>query len=292
MTGTEDDGRGVTGAEDDAPGAEAEGRVLPGTDPILLVGPQRSGTTALASALSEAVAAQGGCFTANGKLPYLLRRWWTDEDAAAGHLRSDEVTHALTRIAPYGTGADKWLGRVHTALLNSTRRAAQGLAAPSVTQEIRRVCAEVYGPGPWGDKYNEYLLELPWLHATFPGARWVFLVRDPADTIASMLAWRRNKPWNPEDATAASAKWAHWTSQWLTFRDTVPARRRVELDYAALCAGRADALSELVGTDMTAFLTEFRRPPAQRDTSQLSPKAQEVRSELVRLGILGDNHGR
>ncbi len=68
------------------------------TDPILLVGPQRSGTTALGAALSDALAAVGGCFTVNGKLLYLLRRWWTDADAAARHLRDDEVWHSLARI--------------------------------------------------------------------------------------------------------------------------------------------------------------------------------------------------
>jgi hypothetical protein len=257
-----------------------------GTDPLLLVGPQRSGTTALAAALSTALAAGGGCFTVNGKLPYLLRRWWTDEDAAAGHLRADEVAHSLTRIAPYGTGSEKWLDRTRTALADSARRAALGDAAPSMAEEIRRVCAEAYGPGPWGDKYNEYLLELPWLHSTFPHARWVFLVRDPGETVASMLAWRQDKHWNPQDATAASAKWAHWTSRWLAFREAVPARRRVELDYASLCEGHGDALSELVGLDMTTFLADFRRPSLPRTAPPLSPQAQVVRGELVRLGVL------
>ncbi len=97
----------------------------------------------------------------------------------------------------------------------------------SVREEIRRVCAEAYGPGPWGDKSNEYLLELAWLHATFPDARWVFLVREPGETVASMLAWTEYRPWNPGNALDASAKWAYWTSRWLGFRDTVPPRQRV-----------------------------------------------------------------
>jgi hypothetical protein len=257
------------------------------TGPILLVGPQRSGTTALGVAVSEAVAAAGGCFTVNGKLPYFLRRWWTGPDTAAGHLRSDEVAHSLGRVPPLGTGSAAWLVRARAALLASAGRAAHGTLEPSVGAEIRRICAEAYGPGPWGDKYNEYLLDLPWLHATFPDARWVFLVREPGESAASMLAWRRDKPWNPQEATAALAKWAHWTSRWLAFRAEVPARRRIELDYAALCAGRHEALSEFLGVDLGPHLTGFRRPPVTRPSPPLGPDARAVRDELVRLGILG-----
>lgn len=258
---------------------------MTGTDPILLVGPQRSGTTALAAALSQAIATAGGCFTVNGKLPYLLRRWWTDPDATARHLRSDEVAHALVRIPAQGPGADAWLLRAREALLASARRA--GDTSVSTMDEVRRICAEAYGPGPWGDKYNEYLLDLPWLHATFPDARWVFLVREPGEAVASMLAWRHDKPWNPHDAGAASVKWAHWTSRWLAFRGAVAPRNRIEVDYAALCEGRHDALSELVGVDLTPFLATFRRPSsAERPWASLGPDATEVRAALVRLGLL------
>lgn len=260
---------------------------MTGTDPILLVGPQRSGTTALAAALSRAIATAGGCFTINGKLLYLLRRWWTDADADVGHLRSDEVAHALVRIPATGAGADAWLSRACEALRAGARRGAG--TQVSAIDEVRRICAEAYGPGPWGDKYNEYLLDLPWLYATFRDARWVFLVREPGESVASMLAWRHDKPWNPSSAGAASAKWAHWTSRWLAFRDAVAPRQRVELDYAALCDGRHDALSELVGVDLTPFLATFRRPPsAERPPAPLGPEAAEVRSALVRLGILAD----
>jgi len=256
------------------------------TDPILLVGPQRSGTTALAGALSEALAAAGGCFTINGKLLYFLRRWWMDTDADGQHLRSDEVSHSLRRIPAQGAGAAAWLERAHTALLASARRAAGHGTELSARDEIRRICWEAYGASQWGDKYNEYLLDLGWLHATFPDARWIFLVRDPGETVASMLAWKRDKPWNPEGGPAASAKWADWTSRWLGFRDALPHHRRVELDYAELCAGRHRTLSEVVGVDLGPFLTNFRRPTHERPSAPLCPAAHAVRRQLVHLGIL------
>jgi hypothetical protein len=257
------------------------------TNPIILVGAQRSGTTALAAALSKAIATLGGCFTINGKLPYLLRRWWTSPDADAQHLRSDEVTHGLTRMPAQGDGADEWLKRAQEALLASACRASK--TRVSIVDEVRRVCAEAYGQGPWGDKYNEYLLDLPWFNAMFPDARWVFLVREPGEAVASMLAWRHCKPWNPRETAAASSKWAHWTSRWLAFRDSVAPRQRMEIDYASLCEGHHNKLSEFVGVDLTPFLTNFRRPSAGRPWAPLGPHAMEVRTTLVRLGLLVDS---
>ena len=73
--------------------------------PLLLVGAQRSGTTALGYALSEAHASRRGCFTVNGKLFYLAARWLHADDLAARHLRVDELCHALTRRRPGGAGA-------------------------------------------------------------------------------------------------------------------------------------------------------------------------------------------
>ncbi len=257
------------------------------TRPFLLVGPQRSGTTALAAALSAAIVTVGGCFTVNGKLLYLLRRWWTDPDGEAQHLRADEVAHALERLPAQGPGADAWQTRAMDALRASARRG--GETTVSTIDEVRRICAEAYGAGPWGDKYNEYLLDLPWLHAVFPDARWVFLIREPGEAVASMLAWRHDKPWNPRDAEAASTKWAHWTSCWLAFRDTLAPHQRIELEYAALCEGRQDALSELVGIDLTPFLTTFRRPAApDRPLAPLGARATDVRAALVGLGLLRD----
>ena len=255
-----------------------------GTNPILLVGAQRSGTTALGGAMSKAIATLGGCFTINGKLPYLLRRWWTPEDRDAQHLRSDEVAHGLARLLPQGEGADEWLKRTHEALQASARRAS--LTRVSIVNEVRRVCAEAYGLGPWGDKYNEYLLDLPWLSAMFPDARWVCLTREPGEAVASMLAWRKDKPWNPSEAASAAKKWAYWTSCWLAFRDSVSPQQRIEIDYGALCEGRHENLSEFVGVDMLPFLTNFRRASQDRPLAPLNPDATQVRDTLIRLNIL------
>jgi Sulfotransferase family len=258
--------------------------------PVFLVGAQRSGTTVLAIALSHAFAAAGGRFTVNGKLPYLLRRWWTQEDLEHQHLRADEVVHGLRRVPIAGVGASAWFDRTSVALRASAARAATLSASNTVEEEVRLVCGEAYGAVPWGDKYNEYLLDLPWLHRVFPAARWIFIVREPADAIASMLGWRREKAWNPRDARAAAAKWTAWNQRWLDFRDSLELERAFEVGYEQLAGDGGRRLSDWLGLDLETHLSEFEVRRC-RVRPELTPEALGVRRSLMRLGLLGDDRG-
>ncbi|MGN0116368.1 MAG: hypothetical protein ACI39M_02635, partial [Streptomyces albidoflavus] len=93
--------------------------------PVILLGGQRCGTTALAYALNLAFDDHGGHFTVNGKLPYLLHRWLTREDLRHGHLRADEILHALDRRPPDGAGAARWRERVERSLRQAAREVAE-----------------------------------------------------------------------------------------------------------------------------------------------------------------------
>jgi hypothetical protein len=254
--------------------------------PVFLVGAQRSGTTALAVALSRAFAAAGGCFTVNGKLPYLMRRWWTLDDLACQHLRADEVEHGLRRFPAADDDDAAWRERAAAALRAEAGRAARREAADSVEEEVRRVCAEAYGTALWGDKYNEYLLDLAWLGRVFPAARWIFLVREPAEAVASMLAWRHEKAWNPRGAAAAGAKWAAWNRRWLRFRGSLEAGRAFEVGYEQLAAAGGGRLSDWLGLDLAPYLAEFE-PRSRCARADLAPEALEVRRALASLGLLG-----
>lgn len=259
--------------------------VSDGSSPVFLIGAQRSGTTALAQALSEAFAAAGGCFTVNGKLPYLLERWWVQGDLDCQHLRADEVEHALRRMPVGGVNSEAWLERAGAALRAGAIRAARRQALPTVEEEVRLICEQAYGARPWGDKYNEYLLELPWLARVFPTARWIFVVREPGDAIASMLGWRQEKAWNPREAAVAAKKWAAWNSRWLCFRDSLDARLRFEIGYEQLADEGGHRLSEWLGLDVATHLSGFE---ARRhsDPDVLTREAGDIRHALGRVGLL------
>jgi hypothetical protein len=230
---------------------------------------QRSGTTALASVLNRAFREAGGCFTVNGRLPYAAKPWVTDGAIADGHLRVDEIIYSLRRRPFYFPEARAWLGRAETALYASARRVANLEVTVSAELELRRIMREAYGHVElWGDKYNEYLLDLDFLIALYPDAKWLFLYRDPWSVARSMGDWR-GKPWNPTEQRACLEKWAVWNRHWLDFRDRVTADRRFELSYEALGEARSiGGLSDFLGFDL------------ERHATSLSPIAPLERSDL------------
>lgn len=175
-------------------------------DPILLIGAQRSGTTALGCALSAAVAEKGGIFTVNGKLLYYLKRWWLD-DTADRHFRAEEIVYSLGRRKPIGVGIDEWLIRAEFAVKLSAKRIAELGPAVDRWDEVRNICRGTYADAKvWGDKYNEYLLDLEFLEVLFPNATWIFVVRDPHQVVASMMEWSGSRPWNPDGCRACALK--------------------------------------------------------------------------------------
>jgi sulfotransferase family protein len=247
--------------------------------PLFLVGAQRSGTTALAHAISaQSHAQRKGVFTVNGKLWYFVLRWLDADDLAARHFRADEISHALRRRPAQGAAASEWLAAADGALRALAGRVSRGAYPASrvgVLSARRDLAAAVAGPQGWGDKYNEYLMQLPELHATFPDARWIFLRRDPAEVIVSMLAWTGDRPWNPATAQDAEAKWVHWNSRWLAFRSRLRPGQVLEIDYADMCSGAAHRpVEEFTQLDLSEPLSGYRRRSGDR--ASVSPEAERV----------------
>lgn len=233
--------------------------------PVVLLGAQRSGTTALADVLDRAFADAGGLFTINGKLPYLLHRWCTRADVHGRHLRVDEILHALHRRPPYGRHSEQWLRTVEKTLRAAASEVADGRVtdAPGLR---RRLVRDAYADATrYGDKYNEYLLELDRLDDTLPGAHWVLLVRHPAAAARSMLRWNGDRPWRPETWQGALDKWAAWHRPWLEHHGTRAAGRCTVVEYARVCAGEdLRRLSTAIGLDLlphAGLLTERTGEP-------------------------------
>ncbi|MCW2640543.1 MAG: sulfotransferase [Dactylosporangium sp.] len=261
------------------------GAVSEHPQPLLLVGAQRSGTTALGHALSAGYADRGGCFTVNGKLFYLTARWIRADDLAARHLRADELCHALARHPAGGAEAQRWHERVESALRAAAGRAAAGgydLDAQPETAVVREVAAAAYGDVPWGDKYNEYLLDLPYLHRLYPRARWLFVYRHPVEVAASMRAWSGDRPWRPADDAGCELKWAAWNERWLAFRDQVSPDRRLEISYDDICTGDGVArVTRFAGVDVPEGFMARRSPPPS--TAPRTDRAAAVWSRLCAL---------
>ncbi|MEU2060332.1 sulfotransferase [Streptomyces sp. NPDC013455] len=239
----------------------------PAAPPVVLLGAQRSGTTALAGVLDEAFADVGGTFTINGKLPYLLHRWCSRTDVTGRHLRVDEILHALHRKPPYGRHSERWLENVEKVLRTAAADVADGRVTDAAALR-RHLVREAYaGATRYGDKYNEYLLELDGLADTLPDAHWVLLVRHPAAVARSMLRWTGDRPWRPGTWRDALEKWAAWHQQWLAHPATRDPARATVVEYGRVCAGEdLGRLSRAIGLDLSPYapqLTERAGEPEQ-----------------------------
>jgi hypothetical protein len=203
--------------------------------PIILLGFQRSGSTALAAVLQRGASAAGGLFTNNGKLLYYLRRWLGPEDIAARHFRCEEVIHALRRVRSYGQEpeTDQWLAHAESALTSAAETIWHCDPSPHAHQDIaRKIVADAYGSWPvWGEKYNEDMLDITYLEAILDRPHYLLLFRDPAQVARSMLGWSKEKHWNPTCRDLALAKWRHWNETALDALDRVDAARVVCLEY-------------------------------------------------------------
>jgi hypothetical protein len=81
-----------------------------------------------------------------------------------------------------------------------------------------------------GDKTPEYAYRLEWIDQVFPGSRWVFMVRDPRDVVASLTSvpWLRFNDWGAASLWSktqarlwnAAKRWPD-RIHWLRFEDLV-----------------------------------------------------------------------
>ncbi|MFF3174045.1 sulfotransferase [Streptomyces sp. NPDC057900] len=255
--------------------------------PVILLGSQRCGTTALAYAMNLAFHDAGGHFTVNGKLPYLLHRWLNRQDLADRHLRTDEILHALDRRPPDGSGVERWRDRVEQSLRAAARDVAEGACGDDPVDLARRILAETRGGLPHcGDKYNEYLLHLPWFGEVLPDARYVMLVRHPEEAAGSMLRWKGDRPYVPVTREAALAKWTAWNRHWLDFAPSVPAGNALVVEYHALCRGEeTERLSRFTGLDLAPYLAGLKSRSPAADDDALPEDTASV-WEALRLSAL------
>lgn len=230
----------------------------PANPPLLLLGSQRSGTTALAYALSNAFAAAGGIFTVNGKLMYYLHRWLTNDDLQFRHFRVDEILYSMMRRAPGGVGIERWLKQVERVLRQVAAEVADGQHDDALALG-RRIVTESYADWlRWGDKYNEYLHHLSYLNGLVPDARYILLYRTPYESAVSALEWTGDRPWRPSTIDGNLEKWAAWHTDVLQLFETLPRNRYLVIEYHNLCAGEeTKRLSEFIELDLEPYLRDY-----------------------------------
>lgn len=82
-----------------------------------------------------------------------------------------------------------------------------------------------------GDNTPLYVMAIPALLRLFPNAKFIHMVRDPRDLVASVLKMR----FGAKEATTAAMEWHHQLGCWLLAERQIPAEQRIECRYEDLC---------------------------------------------------------
>ena len=199
----------------------------PHSDPVFVLGVHRSGTTWLTAALAQ----QAHC--APITVRHLLQAVDGEplaRDQARDRLETAAITVRPGDARPVTPDMSEEYGYLLALAHGSSRTTARSL--PSLRALVADVAAESPGAAP--------LLRNPWDYAAshrlrtwFPSARFVFVHRDPIDTVGSAVEmfqdfWRSPHPYalrtSPRYARAWKSPWRRAALQWVAARPALAAR--------------------------------------------------------------------
>jgi LPS sulfotransferase NodH len=118
-----------------------------------------------------------------------------------------------------------------------------------VRDYMRALLAGILGPVGSGTLFLEktpaHALHVSEIHQLLPRARFIHLVRDPRDVVASLLAASRSwgAGWAPQTASRAAVTWRRHVEAARESAASLPTTHFMEVRYEALLADTATALS-------------------------------------------------
>jgi hypothetical protein len=221
--------------------------VSPTTDPLFVVGCPRSGTTLLAGLLSGLPDVWIGKET--NFIPPLY-----EPDSGSLHEWGDARLGALVDAVNSYLETGRWEARATVA---GARRAWSETGMDTQTNAyagfIRYVWSLDAPPDGEarpiaGDQSPAYVLALPLLEQLFPTARYIHVLRDPRDVVASILPL----PFWSRSAGVAASDWNECVAGWWAAERRVPPERRCEVRYEDLVRDPDTTLRQLATTlDLT-----------------------------------------
>lgn len=242
--------------------------------PVIMVGCQSSGTTWLAWLLHHA---SGGSFTSELGLIRACLIWFKQTITTPEQFRAARfgefaaMFRALRGGENLGT-RNKWNDAYPVVCRILNEMTEEGLLdalaeAGDVDGFIHHLTYRVHNHGAkggafWGDKYPEYLLVLSQLNSVYPGARWIFVIRDPLSTVHSLLTTRKGQTRaNPvvqelrRGLDDAVLQWEQWNWNWLQFRASLPVDSYLEVNFSELLKNpraAVEPIASFLGMDLAA----------------------------------------
>jgi hypothetical protein len=189
--------------------------------PIFVIGSPRSGTTLLRLVLDSHP--RISC----GEETHFLR----DLEAIVGRH--------WPLVATYGLPREWWLERIRALYADFQAEVLRGS-----------------GKARWAEKDPTYTLHLPFIEELFPEARYVHLLRDGHDVVASF----RDRWGYRSAARVARSEWARYVSAARELGERLPPERFLELRYEELVAdpeAEARRLFDFLGEAWDPAVIEF-----------------------------------
>ncbi|NCC25046.1 MAG: sulfotransferase [Deltaproteobacteria bacterium] len=212
--------------------------------PVIMLGCQRSGTTYLAKVLG--LHEKGFFWSEATVFRYMVLFFWNyiRDRGSFRQPRFMEVLHMLKapRGMPINEQGEKILASFERTLLGyfndgrleawadkgRKREFLQALSYDTMTLGASEVAY-------WGDKYPEYVFQIPELVDMFPEARFVFVIRNPYAVAESLV-----RHLNPRDRVAGGMRftlkdcwdqWFDWNRVWIENHELIPAANRFVIRY-------------------------------------------------------------
>jgi Sulfotransferase family len=239
--------------------------------PVFVIGPVRSGTTALCLALEKGTRYQG--FPEGHVLDVAIRL----VNAINLHFERKE-TIAVRDICAYHLGNTQ-SSRFFSEAVEMVRRLGSGYTTPF-----------------WFDKTPTYpmVASVPILANAWPNARFIFMKRRGLESMRSRL-----RKFSKVDFRASCTDWALIMAGWRNVRKTVPGRF-IEIDQRDLDNDRETvgiSVGELLGLDpseVAAFVNVLKseRPEATGPSTQAIGEVSELGWSEEQLGIFREVCGK
>jgi hypothetical protein len=225
----------------------------PSGPPLLVVGCGRSGTTLLRLMLDAHpdLAVPGESHF----IPELRRRFPDPIDP-------EVLTPALLRTPHFR----HW--NVAESTVWERVRALERPSFADVVEAAFMANADEHGATRWGDKTPIYVRSIPLLHAMWPDARFVHLIRDGRDVALSY----RSLHWGPDTVWAAASKWRHDVTAGIRDGQPLGTDRYLEVRYEELVGDTKAAVRTICTFADLAFDERMLDPDVRMGHPTLAPE--------------------
>lgn len=220
--------------------------------PLFIISSGRSGTTLLRSML--VVGGQIAIPPESIVIPIAIRRFLSLQ-----HLGWSDLSRLIVALFESGPNFSLWDVKMHPVYRTVIDLPEEECCLARITDEVFKCYAEQQFPEArlWGDKSPANTLYLPWIFRTFPYGKYLHLLRDGRDAIASMVARGRSTEY-------ATERWMISVQQALELDNRLNSDQFLRVCYEGLVSQPVETLkkiSSFIGVRYKAEMLDFWRLP-------------------------------